>query len=111
MRGRVEFEVQGKPAALHFTTNRLCRLEDITGRGVMDWAAALDGGGMSIRDLRALFAAGLDTAEPATLDQAGDMIDGLGMAEAGELIGRAMMAAFGSGDDGGADKVPGAGKK
>ena len=41
MRGRVSFTAGGKEHGLQFTTNRLCSLEEQSGRSTVDFAVAL----------------------------------------------------------------------
>ena len=90
MRGVVPFRALGRDLELRFTTNALCRVEAVSGRGFSELAAEL-GGNFRITDLRILFAAGADITE---LAEAGDAIDELGLQVAGELVGKAIMAAF-----------------
>ena len=90
MRGRVHFNAGGRDLELRFTTNALCRIEEKTGKAFGEIAAAL-AGNVRISDLRVLFWAGVDLP---TLDEAGNIIDDLGMARAVELLGEAITAAF-----------------
>jgi hypothetical protein len=90
MRGRVTFTALGREHALHFTTNALCALEERSGLSFRAWAEKLQGD-LSLRDMRLLFAVGVGVPE----DEAGGIIDDVGVVAAGGLIGRAMTAAFG----------------
>jgi Phage tail tube protein, GTA-gp10 len=101
MRGQVTFTAGGVERALQFTTNRLCQLEEDTGKGVLVFAEALGTpGGVSIKDLRLLMRAGMDGAP--TLAEVGDVIDEIGIQAAIVLIGKAFNAAFDLGDVGNA---------
>jgi hypothetical protein len=97
MRGKVTFTAGDKDYSLRFTTNRLCQLEEDTGKGVMAFAAELSqAGGVSIKLLRLLMRAGLEGA-PSAAD-VGDIIDAVGIQASIVLIGRAFNAAFDLGD-------------
>lgn len=90
IRGRVPIEAGGRDLELRFTTNALCRIEEKTGRAFGEIAAGLSGN-VRISDLRVMFWAG---ANLASLDEAGEVIDGLGIKHAVELMGEAIKAAF-----------------
>lgn len=90
MRGAVSFRAMSRDFTLRFTTNALCRVEEITGRGFADLAAGL-GTGFRITDLRVLFYAG---ANLSSIEEAGDVIDDIGFQASGELVGKAIAAAF-----------------
>jgi len=111
MRGRVTHEAGGRQIALRFTTNRLCALEESTGRSVMDWARAMESAsGLSMSDLRVLVQHAYDGEAALTREQAGDLLDDLGLIVAGELVGRALQLAFTGGAEAGPDKAGAAGK-
>jgi hypothetical protein len=94
-RGEVGFELDGVNYTLRFSTNAMCELEDATGVPVLQLANSLqDERSVSIKTLRAMFAAGLSDTSDISIKEAGDIIDGLGIPRAGELIGQAFMAAF-----------------
>lgn len=94
-RGEVSFDLDGEAYTLRFSTNAMCELEDATGVPVLQLANSLqDETSVSIKTLRAMFAAGLSDSRSVTAPQAGDIIDALGIPRAGELIGQAFMAAF-----------------
>jgi hypothetical protein len=91
MRGEVRFSAAGGARALRFTTNRICALEDNTGRRIQDFAAAVsDEATFSVRDLRTLLAFGCDVSEAV----AGDIIDDLSIRGVADLVGRALALAF-----------------
>lgn len=109
MIGRVPFTVQGVDYALHYTVNRLCDLEKLSGLTIADWGRKLASeDGPSLTDLRKLFAAGL--FPKASLDDAGDIL-GQMMAEIGvdgaiAFVTHAYAAAFPPPKGGASDQNP-----
>lgn len=100
MRGKVTFEAAGKEYALRFTTNRLCQLEQDSGQTVLALCAKLEEPeNVKFGDLRMIFRAGLDGTH--TLDQAGDILDEIGLQRGLMLAAQAMSAAFDIDTDGG----------
>ena len=97
MRGGVGFHALGVDYVLRFSTNALCLLEEAAGRGIAEIAAAM-GEDMKVSDLRLMLRSG--TTPGLSLDQAGDVIDDLGIDVVGGLVNRAMVAAFPSADPG-----------
>ena len=94
LRGEVPFQVEGQDYTLSFGINSLCALEDKLGKTVTE-IGALFGSNMGIRELRAVFWAGLqDHHEGTSEQQAGKLMTALGAARAGEVIGEAFVAAF-----------------
>ena len=94
VRGEVGFEADGTPYTLMFSTNALCALEDALGMSVTDIGAQMSGS-VRLKTLRSLFWAGLQDHHAGVSEaEAGRIIDQVGAAEAGELIGRAFAAAF-----------------
>lgn len=105
-KGDVGFEVDGKPYTFRLGMQALAVLEAKTGvpaikffrRGEEDWSA---------RDLLNVFAAGLSRHHGELSEQEiGDILDDLTPAEAGELIGRALIIANGKGAANGAANPP-----
>lgn len=103
MRGRVSFTAGDQEHSLQFSTNRLCDLEEQSGRTVMDFAQALgEAGGLSFVDIRLLMQIGLGMGvgnnqalgSPSTKDAAGNLIDEIGLPQAVSLIASAFAAAF-----------------
>ena len=93
MRGRVSFTAGGKEHGLQFTTNRLCSLEEQSGRSTVDFAVALSGpDGAPLRDVRLLLQVGLGGA--MTLAEVGDIIDEIGFKTAIEIAVKALHKAF-----------------
>ena len=104
MRGRVTFSAGGVEHCLQFTTNRLCDLEAQSDRKVIDFAEALgQPGGLSFIDIRLLMQIGLGMGAgdaqvlgaPSGKENAGDIIDEIGLPKALTLISQAFAAAFG----------------
>lgn len=76
---------------LRFTFNALCDLEAKIGKPV----SALDWDALSMSDLRALLWAGMKSADPAiTVEQAGDVVQEVGLAPTMAALGAAFSAAF-----------------
>lgn len=103
--GAVEFEAIGAKRSLRFGINALCRIEDRLGYSVLQLGQKMQGG-LDMRTLRTVFACGLDTS--LTDDDAGEIMDAIGVQRAGELVGEAFQAAFPSG---GGDEKPGRPRK
>jgi hypothetical protein len=103
-RGEVGFEAAARTWSLRYTTNRICAIEAETGRSIIALAHTLeDETQISVRLLRALFRGGL--SQPVTDEEAGELIDALGLARAVELICAAFMAAVPQ-VDGGEENPP-----
>ena len=121
-KGEVAFTAAGKSCKLRYSTNALCELEDITGRGVTDvmlelasWVPPTDDKGklleetqeqmqargrkMRLSFVRDVFCAGLrDQLPDITVKEAGDMIQEIGgMMRAMDLINSAFAAGFDTG--------------
>ncbi|MFW2541533.1 GTA-gp10 family protein [Primorskyibacter sp. 2E107] len=94
IRGRHDFEADGKTWSLHFTANGMCELEDAVGCGVLAFLKRIEAAGedISFRDVRLLFWAGLQEHHPdIDLRGAGALITALGgIAQAMELTGQAV---------------------
>ena len=90
--GTVTFEVGGETKRLRFTINALCALEEKTGSNVLQIAGELSYG-VSMATLRAMFWAGM-VGGNLTLEQAGDLIDNIGVARARVIAGEAFAATF-----------------
>ena len=100
----VVFKVAGVAYSLCFSTNALVEFEKISGLKATQIAAVFgDGKGadISFDRLRQVFWAGLsDAHEGMTERQAGQIMDDLGTAEVGRLLGEALTKAFGTGASG-----------
>lgn len=89
--GEVSFEADGARHSLRYGINELCRLEDRLDIDVTALAARM-AAGLNMRTLRTIFACGL--ANDIADDEAGKLINSIGLQRAGELVGEAMQAAF-----------------
>jgi len=89
-RGTINFEADGQPHSLRLGTNQMADAEDAFGQSINAIVQKLQGANVRIGDLRKFFAiaAGLPDQE------AGDVIDAIGMERAGELLGQAVQAAW-----------------
>lgn len=94
MRGRISFEAGGESYVLHYSHNAICRLEEASGKSLGQLTRELEamGENLSVRSVRLLFWGGLP--EGTTLDQAGEIMDGVGLQGAGDLIAKGVAAAF-----------------
>lgn len=90
-RGEVALAVADTEYTLKFSTNAICELEDRLDKGLNVIVANME----RLTTVRALLWAGLRAKHPeVTITQAGEMIDRIGMAQATEVIGKALTAAF-----------------
>ena len=89
--GSLTFEAAGARHTLRYGINALCEMEARLGTTVGK-IGELMAAGLSMQQLRTVFACGLET--PATDQEAGVLIDEIGLARAGDLVGEAMQAAF-----------------
>lgn len=96
--GRVAFEAGGRTRVLHFTTNRVCLLEDKTGRTPLDLAIEIEMN-PKVSTIRAMFWAGLGEGD-MTLEAAGALMDEIGRTNAIQYARDAFHAAFPPRDDG-----------
>lgn len=91
-RGTVAFEVDGAAMALRVSTNAMAAYQEKTGEQFITALDALSKSPGDIIRLRNLFWAALEGDQSA--DDVGDIIDGLGMGETVDLIGKAVQAAW-----------------
>lgn len=90
-RGEVSFKVADTRYTLKFSTNAICELEEHLNKGLNVIVANME----RLTTVRALLWAGLRAKHPdMTIEKAGELIDRCGMAEATEVIGKALTAAF-----------------
>lgn len=90
-RGVVEFEAGGETRQLRFNMNAMVRYQEASGKTFIEAVQDLQANHMDFRTLRMLFWVGLGNG---TQDEAGDMIDDIGIKVASELMGQALSAAF-----------------
>jgi hypothetical protein len=92
----VAFDHGGKTYKLVFSANALCEMENLTGQpAIAAFADMGDPAKARITTLRAaLWAALKDNHPDLPLYRAGEIITGIGMAQASKLIGEAFALAF-----------------
>lgn len=84
--------------AIAFTINAMVRYQQAAGETAFDALRAMDGGDFDpIRLRRLVWAALVDRSSDE--DQAGEIIDRVGLKTASDALGRAVKAAFPDGDD------------
>lgn len=97
-RGAIEIEAGGEVYRLRFTMNAMARYQDRANETITQAFRAIDEG--SERDdldtirLRRLFWAALSSEHEVSEDDAGDVMDALGIQEAARLLGEAIRQAF-----------------
>lgn len=91
MRGAISFSVNGEERFIRFSTNAMCRYQDAAGETLMQAVGALQQTPDDMLRLRRLFAAGVPGLSE---EEAGDLMDDIGLMEATGLIGKAFDAAF-----------------
>ena len=96
-KGEVEFTVGKKVYTLHFSINAMCELEEaMGGAGITELAMQMsDPSKFKLKDMRTMFWAGLrDHHEAMTAQDAGRLMNDLGMMEAMNLVAKAFTLAF-----------------
>lgn len=106
-RGEIHFEVGGVSYSTRLSTNAMVKYQDETGENVLDAFAALEGR-PDMRRFRDIFWAAL--TGDYSKDEVGDLMDDLGMAEVGRIIGDTAKAAFPDAEKGDAEGNGKAGK-
>lgn len=90
-RGEVAFTVADTEYTLKYSTNAICELEERLDKGLNTIVANME----RLTTVRALMWAGLRAKHPdVSIQQAGELIDKMGMAQATEIIGQALTTAF-----------------
>lgn len=93
LKGEVPFSVADQDYTLIFTTNAIIALEEEIGQPISKVGEVL-GDNVSLGALRNVLWAGLLDRHDLSKEQVGDLIDGIGMARAAELIADGMAKAF-----------------
>jgi hypothetical protein len=96
-KGEVTMEAGGETYRLAYTTNAMCELEDATGESLGKIVDRLNdpANPPGVKTLRLLlWAALIEHQEDMTVKGAGGICDLIGMASVGEVIGKALQAAF-----------------
>jgi hypothetical protein len=94
-RGEVEVQALGKTWTLKLGVNAMCEIEDATGKSITEIGSLLSNPKTAtIRMLRTVMWGALqDRHEGTGIKEAGDLIDEIGMDQAGVKIGEAFSAA------------------
>lgn len=94
-RSEVSFEAAGKIWTMKIGTGAMCEIEDATGKGISQISRELTGDNVTLSLLRTIFWASLQKFQKGTtIDECDDLLDEIGVATAGPLIGKAFQAAF-----------------
>ncbi|HBB81919.1 MAG TPA: hypothetical protein DC031_01280 [Sulfitobacter sp.] len=91
-RGAIPFEIEGQHYSLALTTNAMCRYQDKAGETMLAGLEVLQRDHGDLMRIRRIFWAALSEVE--TEEDAGDLIDAIGMTKAAEILGQAAFAAF-----------------
>lgn len=103
-RGEVSVEALGETYIMRLGTNQICELEDDLKMGINQIVERLnDPERMELKFMRALVFHAVIWGKPATKEDAGDLIDAVGMEVIANKVGESFAAAF---PDGGDDKNP-----
>lgn len=96
VRGEVSFDASGKAWTMKMGTGAMCDIENATGKSISEIGASLGNPKTaSITLLRAVFWGSLQRHHAGTsLKDCDDLIDELGMARAGQLVGEAFQSAL-----------------
>lgn len=93
-RGEVGFNADGKPYLLKFSTNAFCQLESITGASAVEVAGSMQGS-LRFTTVRALFYVALQRHHKGlSVDDAGDLMDAVGIARTATLVSQAFALAL-----------------
>ena len=91
-RGQVSFEADGETQTVAFTMNAMCKYQDRAGETLIAAVDALQSASSDVVRIRRLFWAGL--VGEFSEDQAGNIIDAIGLPKSFEILGDAVQAAF-----------------
>lgn len=110
-RGEVSAQIAGTEYILRIATNEWCYLENELGMPtdeiIADFIGMLSANKLKMGLLRALFRAALIGRKPdITKDQAGDLMSGMGLVEAGGLLAQVIKASMPEENDGTAPRPP-----
>lgn len=110
-RGFVALKGADRNLSLRFSTNAMCVYEDLSGdrfTDILELFNSMQSGSISFKHCRWLMFAGLsDTEAELTLEDAGEIMDAIGLEGSVEAVGQAIELAF---PDGKKDEKPGNGK-
>jgi hypothetical protein len=88
------FEVSGKHFTLRYGNNALAELEGLLLMPITQIGERFTQGAMGVREMRAIFWAGLMMQHELSLVDAGHLMDELGLPRVAELVAQAFAAAF-----------------
>ena len=90
--GAYRFEADGKSYVMKVGANAMCQLESRYEKSIVDLATDLQSGNVQLLLIRDMFAFSL--VPQVGQQDAGDIIDSLGVQEAGRILGEAFALAF-----------------
>lgn len=93
-RGAIAFTALGATHHLHLNMNALVRYQDLFGETLVQGVKKLNDGSGDARTILRIFYVAVDHDETKSQKEVGEMIDDIGIGKAGELIGKAVQAAF-----------------
>jgi len=99
-RGELSFSCAGKTHGFKFGMNAMCAFKDETGTSILkalrtfEEQVNADPDDVDLNVLRVLFACGVVSDEPVSARTAGDMMDGVGIQKASDMIIQAAKLAF-----------------
>lgn len=98
-RGIVSLPYNGENLQLRIATNEWCELEDEFGKGTdeiaTDFEVMVTSGKLKMGLLRSFFRAALAASRPGiTHEEAGEIMSNIGLVEAGEVIGKVIIASM-----------------
>lgn len=93
-RGGVTLKADDAEYLVRISTNAMVRYQDMAGESFLDGIAALQTKQGDIRRMRNLFWAGVSHIDGMTPEQAGEIMDDVGFAEALEAVSEAAALAF-----------------
>lgn len=111
-RGEAELQAGGRTVRLLYTNRALAEAEQAIGKSIIGMAQGFSEGTSGILELGHLLRAGMEAARrdaraggrPVTLDEAYDVLDGVGFAGAAQAVFTAVAAVLSY--DGGGDESP-----
>lgn len=94
------FQAKGRDWTLRLSSNALCRIEEASGVGAIEFFNQFDPqkGSFRLSNLRLALQAGIE-GESLTQEQVGDLIDDMGLEAALERLMAAVEAAFPAADE------------
>jgi hypothetical protein len=95
IRGEVALEAEGQGYTLRLGINALVEIETALDIGIADVTTLFSGAGLKVGNVRLVLWAALREHQPSmTLEQAGDIMNAVGLADTIAKLGEALQAAF-----------------